>query len=796
MFSFQLKIRPLLWVLLFSMTIPGCGIWNNLTTYFNLYYNASNLFEKAETQILSQEKDLFSTEPPKLPGTANADLVKVIEKCSDLLQFSSESAYVEDALMMLGKSFYYQKNYQKSLRKFKELEETFPESNYLLESQLWIGKCQMRLKNYNEALTTLSIVRKQAVDEGESDIIRESYVEEIVYKVTIEDFKSAVEVANEFMDVSDDDDIKARVWYGIGQLNVKIGEVDNAIIAFENVFDFSPDFNLEFDAKLQLGKALREGKRSEEALEIFSDMRDEDKYSTDFGDIDFEIAKTQRSLGNIEVAVDLLTEVDTLYRNTQTSSASKFELGQIYQYDYRQLDSAAVYYQKASTSALPKEYIQAAREKNRLFTRYVKLNNDVTSYGKQLFYLENPDIFVKDSVAYVNDSLAIAEEISKITELQEIWSGLDSLINVKDTTGFYADTIRAIDSLIVSDTTQVKDSLIAKLHYRLPGDSIFIARFDSLFNSPGFIKSTGKNLNLQKRQRSQQNQLANQLPDSLKFKNNPPRKPTIPDDSLRTLLAKNELELGNLFLTELELPDSAKWYYNNILNNYPDTRYLASTIYALGSYYLTIDNKKRADSLFNVIYDNYRNESIVNAAAAKLDKPFIDLNYDPAKNDYEDAEYVMKNESYYDALELFYNVYKTYPNSPYAAKALYTSGWILENKLLRPDSAATVYDSLVAKYPASVYVRSVAGKLSFYKQEKRRLQLAALDSLNGSGISGTDSLALDSLNQVLTEYQTKRDTLRVKPREEDLRPDEKKQDEKVTTLPKIKEPLWNPRIRR
>ena len=267
-------------------------------------------------------------------------------------------------------------------------------------------------------------------------------------------------------------------------------------------------------------------------------------------------------------------------------------------------------------------------------------------------------------------------------------------------------------------------------------------------------------------------------------------------DSLRTLLAKNELELGNLFLTELELPDSAKWYYYNILTTYPDTKYHANTIYALGSYYLTIDNKERADSLFNIIYENYRNESIVNAAADKLNKPFIDLNYDPAKDDYENAEFVMQSENYNDALDLFYDVYKTYPNSPYAAKSLYTSGWILENNLSQPDSAAAVYDTLVVKYPTSVDVRSVAGKLSLYKQEQRRLQLAALDSLNGSDISAADSLGLDSLNQIVTEYETRSDTTQVVLKEEKQKPEEKKQDENVTTLPKIKEPLWNPRKKR
>ena len=794
-FYLQSKIK-LLFVLLFSaLMLPGCSVWENFTTYFNLYYNASDLFEKAEKQIQSQEKDLFSTEPPKIPGTANADLVKVIEKCSDILQFNSESAYVEDALLMLGKAFYYQKNYQKSYRKFTEFINSFPESNEVLEARLWIGKCQMRLKKYNDALTTLSGVRDEAVAEGDDQIVRESYIEEIVYKVTIEDYKSAVEVANEFMDVSDDDDIKARVWYGIGQLNMKIDEVDNAIIAYKNVFDYSPDFDLEYDAKLSYGIALRKGERNEEALEIFTDMRDEDKYSTDYAEIDFEIAKTNRSLGYIEEAVDLFNEVDTLYSNTPTSAAAKYELGQVFQYEYQQLDSAASYYKKASISALPKEYIQPAREKNRLFTRYIKLGSDVSKFGKQLFYYENPEVFTEDSIAYVQDSLAIAKEISNIKELQAIWAGLDSLINVTDTIGFYADTIRAIDSLIVRDTTLVKDSLIAKLQNPLPGDSTLIAKFDSLYRPQGLVKSKGDDQKRKKKQKSQQDQLADQLPDSLKFKNNPPRKPTISGDSLRTLMAKNELELGNLFLTELELPDSAYWYYNNILTKYPDTKYEANTIYALGSYFLTINNKERADSLFNIIYEDYKHESIVNAAADKLNKPFIDLHYDPAKDDYEDAEYIMLNENYDDALELLYDIYKTYPNSPYAAKALYTSGWILENKLSQPDSAAAFYDSLVVHYPTSIYVRSVAGKLSLFKQEQRRIRLAALDSLNGSNNLAADSLALDSLTQVLTEYETIKDTTQVVLQVEEQKPEEKKQDEKVTTLPRIKEPLWNPRKR-
>ncbi|HDZ58668.1 MAG TPA: tetratricopeptide repeat protein, partial [Ignavibacteriales bacterium] len=446
-FSYQNKIflAIALFILIF---IPSCGVWDNFTTYFNLYYNANELFEKAEKQIKAQKKELFSINPPNITGSVKSDLIKVIEKCSNLLQFNSQSSYVDDALMMLGKSFYYQRNYQKAIRKFRELITNYPESDDLLEANLWVGKCQMRLKKYDAGLRTLASVRAKAVDEGEDEIIRQSYIEEIVYKITIDDIKGAIEVANEFMDVSDDDEIKAEVWFEIGKLNMQVGNVESAIKAFKTVFDYSPGFDLEFDAKLNYGKALREGERSKDALNVFENMKSEDKYSDKYGDIDFEIAKTNRKLGDIGEAINLFNEVDTLYRSLPVSGASKYEIGSIYETDLINLDSAATYYSKAATSTLPKEYIELARDKNRLFTRYVKLNKTIEKYNKQLFYVENPDVFAKDSVAYVEDSLAIAEEIANIQELQAIWSGLDSLLNQQDTTGYYVDTLKSIDSLI------------------------------------------------------------------------------------------------------------------------------------------------------------------------------------------------------------------------------------------------------------------------------------------------------------------------------------------------------------
>jgi len=794
------KIRLSFFILLL-VVVTGCSVWDSFTTYFNLYYNTSESFEKAEEQIYAQQRSLFSTKSLTIPGTANTELEKVIEKCSIILQYHSETGYVEDALLMLGKSFYYKSNYQKAQRKFEELFFIAQlESSNALEAELWIGKCQMKLKQYNDALVTLHNVRQAALEEDEELIVQKAFIQEIIYKVTTEDYTGAIALANEFMEVSDDDEIKAEVWYEIGNLNIIIDDVQNAILAYNNVFEYSPDFDLEIDAKLKYGQALRDGEQSETALSVFEDMRSEDKYENKLAEIDFEIGKTYAFLERYDDAIDQLIEVDTTYKNSESSGAAKYEIGMIYESGLNQLDSAAVYYKKAATSTLSPEYLILAREKNQLFTRYVTLRTDLNKYGKQIFYYEHPDEFIKDSISYVEDSLSIAEEIASVKELQEIWSGLDSMWVVVDTTGAFQDTLKTLDSLIIRDTTftyRNRDTLYTQLNDTLYSDSAIVFVFDSLFSDPSMLTPLEKQeYEMEKREREQrERQLTAELPDTLKFKNNPPRRPTISKDSLEIVIVKNQLQLGNLFLAELNIPDSAYWYYLSNLTTYPNTTYHASTLYAMGSYYLTVDNKKRADSLFNIIYENYKNERIVNAAANKINKPLIDLDYDPAEEKYFEAESLMLLEDYAGAISGFYNVHITYPGSPFAPKALYTCGWILENELLLLDSAAAYYDSLIANYPTSEYVRIIAPKLTMYKQDLRKKELALQDSLYALE-NGLDSLATDSiLVQVEETYQ---DTIEVA--FDDETQSEIKEDEQVITetseIPVIKEPIWNPRRRR
>jgi tetratricopeptide (TPR) repeat protein len=797
MFTILFKDRIFLFLFLLIF-LPGCGVWENFTTYFNLYYNADELYTKIEKQILDQKKDLFSIEPPTIPPSANAEVQKLIEKCSNILQFSPNSSYVDDALMMLGKAFYYQKNYLKSQQKFKELLASEPDGSFALESKLWIGKCDMRLRNYTEGLAELKEVRDISIEEDEEEIMEEAYIEEIVHRKTIDDIPAAILIANEFLEVSDNDEIKAELWFEVGNLNTQIEDIKNAVVAYENVFEYSPDYELEVSTKIKLGRALREIGKPEEALSLFEGMRSEDKYAEKYSDIELEMGITNSVLGKYDDALGLFSVVDTTYKNTPNSGAAKFEIASVYEHGLKLLDSAAIYYQKASTSTLPKEYILPAKDKNRLFSRYVLVKKELNKYGKQLFYLQNPEEFKKDSAQYVQDSLAISEEIANAKEFQESWAGLgDLLAGTEDTTGYYQDSLKVADTLITLYIDSLesinRDTIFSKVRNPQPQDSLLIAQFDSMFTNKIFDPNAALRLEQEKRDRENlANQLVASLPDTLKFKNNPPRRPKISEDSLKTLVAKNQLELGNLFLSEFDIPDSAYKYYYSNLTEYTNNFYYATSMFAMGSYYLTVDNQKSADSLFNIIYDDYKDESIVNAAAAKLNKPFIDLKYDPAMEEYKVAEEYLLAGNYYAAIDKFKDIPSLYPKSSIAPKAIYAYGWIEENELKDFTAAVESYDTLIAKYPASEYVRIVAPKVTLYKQEKRKLETAIQDSLNALAYS--DSLAADT-SLIIEGTIPVVDTVQVAVSENEQTPVNQKDEAlfEVKKAPEIKEPVWNPR---
>lgn len=722
LFRFSIGNYIGLFLIALSLLAPGCGVWRDFTTYFNLYYNLSDIYSQAETAMKEQKKNLLDLEEPPIPSNATTLFNQVIEKSSNLLQFNGQSSYVDDALLMLGKAFYYMQNYQKASRKFDELISTQPNSKLVLEAELWSGKTQMRLRNFDKGLQILADVKEKATKVGNGNIITQTLIEEIKYQLRIKNSVAAIEGCKNLIVYDFDSEISAEICYEMGKLHNSINQYDDAIKAFQSVSRYSPTFDVRFNATIELGKTLRLVKKNDEALKIFQKMRTEAKYSDKYDVIELETGLSFMELGKYDKAINKLVIVDTGFATSLSAGTARFFLAKIFEEKYLLFDSAAVYYKKTATQTSAPEYQEKAIIKNAIFTKYFGIRSQLKDQEKQLNYIKHPEEFARDSAKFVEDTTRLGMMTREANDEANIRKSFEQFTN---SMGRNIDTskIKTDTSKTKTDTSKIDSS---KIKNKLPD------------NKPPDNKIGESNQN---RDTTGNYKAMAQLS---KLQGTAPVKPQISADSATTLIVKSRYDMGNVFYADFNMVDSAVYYYSNILKDYPGAKLTPQVSYSLGNCYESLNNKEKADSLFNVIYNNYKTENIVNAAALKLKKPQIDLNYDPADSSYIEAEKTLRKKDYSASVNGFYGLYMKYPKSALAPKALLAAGWVLENDLKLSDSAAAVYDTIVTKYPKSIYASAIKGKLDVYRldREKKKSAAALANSIAAAAADSAKKSAL------------------------------------------------------
>ena len=109
--------------------------------------------------------------PFTVPGGAKTKFTSVIEKCSKLLQYHPESGLVDNCLMMIGMSYFYQADYQRAERKFVELIETYPDGEYTMEARLMLARTAFKKKERQRAKELSTELLTLAEEEGEDEIV-------------------------------------------------------------------------------------------------------------------------------------------------------------------------------------------------------------------------------------------------------------------------------------------------------------------------------------------------------------------------------------------------------------------------------------------------------------------------------------------------------------------------------------------------------------------------------------------------------------------------------------------------
>ncbi len=686
--------------------------YENSVSYFNGYYNAKWLFDEAEDEVKENDlknrsQDTLAAVNIQIPAGTKDKFAKVIDKCSNILAFHSTSTLVDDALMLIGKSFYYQADYLKAERKFSELLTQYPNSPLVLETQIWYAQTEEKLKKTDAGIRICESVIAAAKASG--DVESEIQARRILGKIYLQQKqidKAVVEFEKEIA-LSDDDDMKAEAQMNLGSIYFSEELYGKAAEAFLKVRNYTSDPFSNYYSARQASVAYRKTNEYVKALPLVDELIENFRYQTYLPDLLFERANIYAASGKRNEAIDEYINIDTTYANSEYARRSAYQLGVIYEKEIGDYRLALKYYKEVMSAASP-GFAADGRLKYNALARYFDAWKELENADSLLFALtDTTKETIKDTL-----NAELSKTDSLLTEKPEEDTNIAQVIN---TTGRRTGRIPsrsafpAADSLSsVSDSTKHKVETVAP-H---PMKPLFetLKSFRSLLDSAQSAVTRASTQN------------SGVGPDSLavlKFIADSIQKNIFLfsskiADSLNVIKSISAQDLGDIFHMELSLPDSALfWYEKSIALSYNSLR-SPRILYILAELSRkNTDEKSGTPEEYYLRLDRDFPETIYAREARRLlGKESTVIKADTAAIYYDQAEKQIDKKQYDNAIKTFRSIAQLYRGSPLAAKSEYAIGWILENNHEKPENVKAQYDLVVKNYKGSKYAIEAAKRLN------------------------------------------------------------------------------------
>jgi TolA-binding protein len=335
-------------LLLFSLVSLSCAVTEFVGAYFNTYYNAHRLFSEAEAEVFVQTDSRPGGRsylvPFAIQSGTRTKLVGVIEKGSKLLQYHPESSLVDDALMMIGKSYFYSDEDQKAERKFREVIDGFPNGGLALEARLLLACGEYRMNRKKEASETARAVIEQAEKEGEDEFLSRAYALLARLEFEEKNFGNAADLYGKAAEHATDSEQRAGLYILVADMDKRLEKYRDAEIAFALAQKSSQLYSGEFRGRIGVLRMRAKQGEYGAAIEGLRQLRGNSNNREFYGEIELEIAHCYRASGDIPAALNYYNFVDTSYGRTEVASRSYFAKGEIYEKTLFLYDSALVAY--------------------------------------------------------------------------------------------------------------------------------------------------------------------------------------------------------------------------------------------------------------------------------------------------------------------------------------------------------------------------------------------------------------------------------------------------------------------
>lgn len=372
--------------------VSGCSAglksrWTDFNAYFNTFYNAQASFEKGHRLIRDQAVVFNPARPIRAHLTpvraGQTDFEKAIEKGANILRKYPQSRWADDALELIGKSYFMLGQYFSADLKFNEV--IMASSNPVMRQRAVVWKALVYLET-NRPAEGIRYIESQILSEAydwKPEILAELRLVQAQLHMQTGQTRESETALRQSLDRIEDKDVQARGRFLHGQVLHRLGDYDGAYKAYDRVNRAYRDYHLIYLAEVEKGRLLREMGRHSDALRHFQAMTRDDKHFDQLADLNYEIAVVRTSMGDATRAESEFKDV--LYRSLRppsrvTQAMSHYQLAELNRFVFARYPLAAAHYDTSSRlandlSLFPEGFDAASMA--RVFGDFARLSREI-----------------------------------------------------------------------------------------------------------------------------------------------------------------------------------------------------------------------------------------------------------------------------------------------------------------------------------------------------------------------------------------------------------------------------------
>ncbi len=383
----NLRIYPLFLALLIFSCSPERNTWtskvyHNTTAHFNGYYYALEEIEKVEGVILESHVDdynrilkLYPSFDSTLAAGFEKEIEEAIKMASVAIQRHSNSKWVDDAYILVGKARMYSLDWGNAIQTFKYVNTHSKDKDAKHLAIINLIRTYIEHREMNNALAAIDYLNKANLSKSNR---KKFLLEKAYYYQLQDDYDQMVRNLTAVDNLLKKKDRRGRIYFIIGQVYQELGFEAEAYNYYKKCLNTNPEYEVDFYARLYMAQ-VTEISRNRDVNVARKSFRKllKDSKNKEFRDkIYYEMGIFELKQNDVDGAIRFLNRSVRSGTNKRIQGEAYLKLGEIYYDTLNNYELSQAYYDSA-ISALPTDYegyanIKARQEILNEFVKHLK----------------------------------------------------------------------------------------------------------------------------------------------------------------------------------------------------------------------------------------------------------------------------------------------------------------------------------------------------------------------------------------------------------------------------------------